>query len=63
MLAQADRIGLSRQSDRIDYVTMMALQGNALEGSPAWNDALHEAKALREPLAQALQVRMRRKNG
>lgn len=63
LLAEADRIGLSRQSDRIDYVTLMALQGKALEGSPAWNDALHEAKALREPLAQALQVRMRRKNG
>jgi len=39
------------------------LQGKALEGSSAWNDALQEAKALREPLAQALQVRMRRKNG
>ncbi|MGE8702314.1 MAG: DUF4123 domain-containing protein [Achromobacter sp.] len=63
LLAQADRIGLSQQSDRIDYVTLMALQGKALEGSSAWNDALQEAKALREPLAQALQVRMRRKNG
>lgn len=54
---------MSQQSDRIDYVTLMALQGKALEGSSAWNDALQEAKALREPLAQALQVRMRRKNG
>lgn len=60
LLAQADRIGLSRQIDRIDYVTLMALQGKALAGSSVWNDALQEAKALREPLAQALQARMRR---
>lgn len=63
LLAQADRVGLSRQGDRIDYVTLMALQGKALEGTTVWSKALQEAKDLRAPLAQALQMHMRKKNG
>lgn len=63
LLAEADRIGLSRQDDRIDYVTLMALQGKALAGSAAWNDALQAAQTLREPLAQALQMRIHGKQG
>ena len=63
LLVQADLAGLSRQSDRIDYVTLMALQGKALAGTSVWNDALQDAKDLREPLAQALQLRMRNRKG
>ncbi|WP_421549562.1 DUF4123 domain-containing protein [Pseudomonas sp. QD4] len=61
LLAQAHHLGLSRQSDKIDYVTLMALQGKSLQGSPIWNEALQEARDQGRPLAQALQLRMRKK--
>ncbi|AZD84266.1 hypothetical protein C4K14_1425 [Pseudomonas chlororaphis subsp. aureofaciens] len=62
LLAQAQSLGLSRQGDQIDYVTLMALQGKALAGTSVWTEALQEAKNLRRPLAQALQVRMRKRS-
>lgn len=53
--------GLTRQTDLVDYVTLMVLQGPALHNKPDWQQALSEALNYGRPLAEALQARTRQR--
>jgi hypothetical protein len=61
-LAEARQLGLTNQDDLCDYVKLMALNGDALRDTPAWQQALRDARDQKRPLAEAVQVHLREPN-
>ncbi|NWL76211.1 DUF4123 domain-containing protein [Pseudomonas taiwanensis] len=59
LLAEAQENGLNRPGDRGDYVTLLTLHGQELQATPAWQEALAEARDDGRPLALALKARIR----
>jgi hypothetical protein len=55
-------LGLTNQDDLCDYVKLMALNGDALRDTPAWQQALRDARDQKRPLAEAVQVHLREPN-
>ncbi len=58
LLAEAQETGLSRPGDQSDYVTLLALHGQELQTTPAWQESLAEARDGGRPLALALKARI-----
>lgn len=59
LLAEAQENGLNRPGDQGDYVTLLTLHGQELQATPAWQEALAEARDDGRPLALALKARIR----
>lgn len=56
---EAERSGLTRLNDIVDYITLTVLKGSELSRSAAWKDSLADALAHKAPLAQALRSRLK----
>lgn len=57
---EAERSGLTRLNDIVDYITLTVLRGPELSRSAAWTDSLAEARDHKAPLGQALRARLQR---
>lgn len=58
LLAEARDNGLQQPGDQSDYVTLLTLHGRELRATPAWQEALAEARDHGRPFAQALKARI-----